>query len=190
MSIMVAGLIIFFVVHAISIVNEPWRNQMAGKLGEWPWKGLYSVISIIGFVLIVQGYDMARDDSTVIYLPALWLTHLAMLLLVPVFPLLMATYLPGRISGLAKHPMLLATLLWAFVHLLVNGRLTDILLFGSFLIWAVLDLNSMRRRTQRSLPGAPDNKYNDLIALVVGLALYGLLVVWLHGVLTGVPLVG
>ena len=163
---------------------------MAAKRGEWSGKGLYSMISIIGFVLIVQGYGMVRYESAALYVSSPWLTHLAMLLMIPVFPLLLATYFPGRISGFAKHPMLLATLLWAFVHLLVNGRLTDILLFGSFLIWAVLDLNSMRRRTQRSLPGAPGNKYNDLIALVVGLALYGLLVVWLHGVLTGVPLVG
>ena len=190
MSIMVAGLVIFFASHAISIVNEPWRDQMAAKLGEWTWKGLYAVISIFGFALIIWGYGMAREESATLYLSARWLTHLAMLLLMPVFPLLLATYLPGRISAFTRHPMLLATILWAFAHLLVNGRLTDILLFGSFLIWAVWDLISVRRRTQRSLPGAPDFKYNDLIVLIVGLALYGLFVVWLHGVLTGVPLVG
>lgn len=190
MSMMVAGLIIFFAVHAISIVNEPWRDQMATKLGEWPWKGIYSVISTIGFVLMAWGYGSARYESAVIYVSAPWLTHLAMLLLIPVFPLLLATYFPGRISGFAKHPMLFATILWAFAHLLVNGRLSDILLFVSFLIWAVLDLISMRRRTQRSLPGIPAFKFNDFIALIVGLVLYGLFVAWLHGMLTGVPLVG
>lgn len=190
MSIMIAGLIIFFSVHAISIVNDPWRDQIAAKLGEWPWKAIYSVVSIIGFVLIIWGYGMARYESATIYHSARWLTHLSMLLLVPVFPLLLATYFPGKISAFTKHPMLLATILWAFAHLLVNGRLTDILLFGSFLIWTVVDLISISRRSQRSLPGAPDSKFNDLIALVVGLALYGLFVGWLHGVVTGVPIIG
>jgi uncharacterized membrane protein len=190
MSLLLSGLIIFFAVHAISIVNEPWRDRMAATMGEWPWKGLYSVISIIGFVVIVWGYCIVRYESAVIYVSAPWLTHLAMLLLVPVFPLLLATYLPGRISVFAKHPMLLATILWAFSHLLINGHLSDILLFGVLFVWAVLDLLSMRKRTQRSLPGVPKNRFNDFIAMVAGLALFGSFYVWLHGALIGISLVG
>ena len=110
--------------------------------------------------------------------------------MLPVFPLLLATYFPARISAFVRHPMLLATVLWAFAHLLVNGRLADVLLFGSFLVWAVFDLLSMRRRTQRPVPGAPDSRFNDLIALIVGLGIFGIFVVWLHKALIGVQLLG
>ncbi|MCW8859394.1 MAG: NnrU family protein [Deltaproteobacteria bacterium] len=190
MSLVVTGLILFFGVHSISILNDPWRERMSNKLGIWPWKGLYSLVSIIGFVLLIQGYGLARFDSEFLYLPAPWLKHLTMLLMIPVFPLLLATYLPGKISAFVRHPMLLATILWAFSHLLVNGRLIDILLFGSFFVWAVLDLVSMGRRAQRPLPGAPDSKVNDFVALIGGLALYAVFVGGLHAVLIGVPLVG
>ena len=189
MGWLVAGLIIFFTVHSISIVNEPWRDRMVAKLGEGPWKGVYSVVATIGFFLIVWGYGLARQETAVIYFPAPWLMHMSMLLLIPVFPLLLATYLPGRIRVVARHPMLIATILWAFAHLLVNGRLTDILLFGSFLVWSGLDLFSMRQRVQRPVPSAPALRFNDLITMVLGLALYSMFVVWLHSMLIGVPLV-
>ncbi len=189
MSWLVAGLIIFFAVHAISIINEPWRDRMVAKMGEGPWKGIYSVVAAIGFLLIVWGYGLARQESAVIYFSAPWLMHLSMLLLIPVFPLLLATYFPGRIRTFARHPMLIATILWAFAHLLVNGRLTDVLLFGSFLVWSGLDLFSMRQRVQRPVPSAPASRFNDLISLVLGLALYSMFVVWLHSMLIGVPLV-
>jgi len=138
--------------------------------------------------LMLWGYGMANQDSMIVYDPPVWLRHLSMLLMVPVFPLLLAAYFPGRIKSFVKHPMLVATILWAFSHLLVNGSLVDVLLFGSFLIWAVLDLLSMSRRTQRTLPGAPTAKANDIIALVLGLGVYGLFVVWLHEALIGVAI--
>ena len=189
MSWLVVGLIIFFAMHSISIVNEPWRDRMVAKRGEGPWKGIYSVVATIGFVLIVWGYGLARQESAIIYLSAPWLMYLSMLLLIPVFPLLLATYLPGRIKAFVGHPMLLATILWAFSHLLVNGRLSDILLFGSFLVWSCLDLYSMRRRVQSPLLSAPVSRFNDLISLVLGFALYSMFIVWLHSMLIGVPLV-
>ena len=190
MGLMVIGLILFFIVHGISIVNEPWRDRMVLKLGERFWKGLYALFSIIGIILVIRGYAMVRTESVVLYFSPAWLSHLAMLLMLPVFPLLLATYFPARISAFVRHPMLLATVLWAFAHLLVNGRLADVLLFGSFLVWAVFDLLSMRRRTQRPVPGAPDSRFNDLIALIVGLGIFGIFVVWLHTVLIGVQLLG
>ena len=189
MSWLVTGLIIFFAVHSISIVNEPWRDRMVAKVGEVPWKGIYSVVTTIGFFLIVWGYGLARQESAVIYFSAPWLTHLSMLLLIPVFPLLLATYLPGRIKTFVGHPMLLATILWAFSHMLVNGKLTDVLLFGSFLVWSGLELYSMRRRVQSPLLSAPVSRFNDLISLVLGFALYSMFIVWLHSMLIGVPLV-
>ena len=190
MSMLLIGLATFFVVHSVSIVNEPWRDRWVTKIGEWPWKGLYSFVAVVGFVLIVRGYGVARLDPMVIYLPPVWLRHLAILLLVPVFPLLLAAYLPGRIQTATKHPMLIATMLWAFAHLLVNGTLADLLLFGSFLTWAVVDRISMQRRTPRPIPGAPAAKVNDIIAVLGGLALYVAFILWLHTWLIGVSPIG
>jgi len=186
MSILIAGLVVFFAVHSVSIFNEPWRDSMVAKLGEWPWKGVYSMAAIIGFVLIVWGYGLARVDPVVLYSPPMWLRHVSILILVPVFPLLLATYLPGRIQSMARHPMLVATKLWAVAHLLANGTLADVLLFGSFLVWAVIDRISMKRRTQRLIPGAPPSKFNDIIAVLFGLVLYTVFVLWLHAWLIGV----
>ncbi len=186
MSILIAGLVVFFAVHSVSIFNEPWRDSMVAKLGEWPWKGVYSMAAIIGFVLIVWGYGLARVDPVVLYSPPMWLRHVSILILVPVFPLLLAAYLPGRIQAMTRHPMLVATKLWAVAHLLANGTLADVLLFGSFLVWAVIDRISMKRRTQRLIPGAPPSKFNDIVAVLFGLVLYTAFVLWLHAWLIGV----
>jgi len=189
MNILLLGLVLFIGVHSVSIVNDPWRNRMASRMGEWSWKGVYALVSIAGFALIVWGYGLARQDPVVLYTPPAWLHSVAMVLLVPVFPLLLAAYLPGRIQAAARHPMLAATKLWAVAHLLANGMLADVLLFGVFLVWAVLDRISMKRRTQRPVPGIPPSRANDLMAVVGGLALYAAFVLWLHGWLIGVPLI-
>lgn len=189
MNMLLLGLVLFIGVHSVSIVNDPWRNRMAARMGEWSWQGVYALVSIAGFVLIVWGYGLARQDPVILYTPPAWLHSVAMVLLVPVFPLLLAAYLPGRIQAAARHPMLAATMLWAVAHLLANGMLADVLLFGVFLVWAVVDRISMKRRTQRPVPGIPPSRANDLIAVVGGLALYAAFVFWLHGWLIGVPLI-
>ena len=190
MGVLLVGLLIFLGWHSVSIVNEPWRDRMVAKLGEERWKGLYSLAAIVGFLLIIWGYGLARHDPVVLYAPPAWMRHIAMLLLIPVFPLLLATYFPGRIQAATKHPMLLATKLWAFAHLLANGMLADVLLFGAFLAWAVVDRISMKRRTEGPIPGLPPAKMNDVIAIVAGLALYVAFVLWLHKWLIGVSPVG
>lgn len=189
MSTLLIGLALFFAAHSISIVNDPWRKRMAAKLGEWAWQGLYTLVSIAGFALIVWGYVLAHQEQVVLYTPPVWLHTVAMVLLVPVFPLLLATYLPGRIQSTAKHPMLAATMLWAFSHLVVNGTLADVLLFGAFLVWAILDRISMQHRVQRPILHLPPTGANDLIAIIAGLALYAAFLFWLHGWLIGVPLI-
>jgi len=188
MGLLIIGLVIFFSVHAVSIVNEPWRNRMVESIGEGPWKGLYALAALTGFVLMVWGYGLDRQQSVVVYVSPYGFRKLTLLLMAPVFPLLLATYFPGRLQTSVRHPMLIATILWALAHLLVNGRLADILLFGSFLVWAVLDLNSMRRRAGRPIPGAPISRFNDVLALVGGLVLYFLFLFRLHALLVGVPL--
>lgn len=188
MSTLIAGLLVFFAVHSVSIVADGWRNRMALRLGEWTWKGLYGLLALVGLVLIIRGYGLARLDPVILYTPPDWLRPLALLLLVPVFPLLLAAYLPGRIQRAARHPMLAATKLWATAHLLVNGSLADVLLFGAFLVWAIADRISLKHRTPHPVPALPRYALNDLLAVVLGLALYAAFVLWLHARLIGVAL--
>ncbi len=186
MTTLIVGLILFLGVHSLSIVNEPLRNRLTASMGEVAFKGLYSLASLLGLALIIWGYGAARLEPTVVYTPPGWLRHLAFLLLVPVFPLLFATYLPGKIKAKLGHPMLVAVKLWALAHLLANGMLHDLFLFGSFLAWAVADRISMKRRTPRAIPTLPASKANDAIAVIGGLAVYVLMVVWAHQWLFGV----
>ena len=186
MAVFLLGLFIFLGVHSISIVSDSWRNRMAGKIGEVPWKVLYTLVSGFGFMLMVWGYGSARSDSFDLYIPQLWLQHLSLLLMLPVFPLLAAAYLPGRIKALTRHPMLLATKLWALAHLLSSGSLVNVILFSSILAWAVLARISLQNRQSRPLPGAPSARYNDAIAVILGLALYLGFVLRLHQMYLGV----
>jgi uncharacterized membrane protein len=188
MLYLILGLVIFLGVHSVEIVSPTLRSRAVARLGEKPYKGAYSLLSIMGFVLLVWGYGVARQDPILVYAPPVWMRHLTLLLMLPVFPLLLAAYLPGRIKAAVKHPMLAAVKAWALAHLLANGMLADVLLFGGFLLWAVADRISVKRRAVvRPVPGPPPGKYNDLIAVVGGLALYVLFVFWLHTWLIGVP---
>lgn len=186
MTLLIVGLVIFLGIHSVAIVAPGWRDAQLARIGELPWKGLYTVVSLIGFALLVVGYGLARQSPVVLYTPPTWTRHLALLLLLPVFPLFLAAYLPGRIKTAAKHPMLLATKLWATAHLIANGTLADVLLFGAFLAWAVADRISLKRRPPRAVPGAPASPVNDLIAVGGGLALYAWFLFGLHAWLIGV----
>lgn len=190
MGLLVLGLILFFATHSISMISEDWRHRQVARLGEWRWKGLYSLVALVGLWLIIWGYGLARYDPVVLYSSSVGLRHLALLLLIPVFPLLLAAYLPGRIQSLIHHPMLIATQLWAIAHLLANGTLADVLLFGTFLIWAVANHFSLKRRTPLFVPCAPLSPWNDYIAVIGGLALYVAFILWLHIGLIGVSPIG
>jgi uncharacterized membrane protein len=193
MGIFLLGLILFLGVHSVSIVASHWRDAQVARMGEKAWKGLYTIVSIIGLVLLIYGYGLARQSPVVLYTPPRALHHLALLLLVPVFPLFIAPYFPGRISAAARHPMLLAVKIWATAHLLANGTLADVLLFGGFLVWAVADRISVKRRAPENahaVPGAPPRPANDAIALVGGLAVYAILLLGGHRWLVGVSPLG
>jgi uncharacterized membrane protein len=185
-SQLILGLLLFFGAHSIAIVSPGARDALAAKLGALPWRITYSLVSLAGFVLIVRGFAAARLDPQVIYTPPAFLRYITSLLMLPVFPLLLASSLPGRIKTATKHPMLAATKIWAFAHLLANGTLAGVLLFGGFLAWAVLDRISLGRRPPKVLPMAPPSKFNDAIAVVAGLVLYGVFVMWAHVRLIGV----
>ena len=193
MPVLVAGLLIFLGVHSVSIVAPGWRTATIARLGERPWKGLYSLASAVGLALIVVGYGMARRDPVVLYAPPAALRHLALVVMLPVFPLIFAAYLPGRIRAAAKHPFLLAVKLWAFAHLLANGMLADVLLFGGFLAWAVADRISVKRRPAadtHEVPAAPSGAANDAIALIGGLVVYAVFIFWAHRWIVGVSPLG
>ena len=186
MTVLLLGLILFLGLHSVSIVAPAWRDGQVRKRGELAWKGIYALASVVGFALIVVGYGLARQSPVVVYTPPTWGRHLAWMLMLPVFVLLFAAYLPGRIQAAAKHPMLLATKLWATAHLLANGNLADVLLFGGFLAWAIADRISLKRRVARPKAELPHGRYNDLIALIGGLAVYGLFFTLVHSWLIGV----
>ena len=187
MGLFIAGLVIFLGIHSVGILAPAWREAQIAQRGEKAWKGLYTVISLVGFALLIYGYGLARQAPALLYTPPAVLRHIALLLMVPVFPLLFAAYLPGRIKTAAKHPMLLAVKIWATAHLLANGSLVDVLLFGSFLVWAVADrIAAKRRPVPRVVPGAPPSAFNDAIALVGGLALYAAFLMGVHLWLIGV----
>ena len=189
MTYLIAGLLLFLGVHSIAIVAPAWRDGMAARLGDASWKAIYALVSVIGFVMLVHGYGLARAEPMVLYTPPMWMRHVASLLMLPVFPLLLATYLPGRIKAAVKHPMLTATKAWALAHLLVNGNLADVLLFGGFLAWAVADRIAVGKRAVQRKPlvtGAP-SRMNDVLAIVGGLVLYVVVFAWAHQRFIGVP---
>jgi uncharacterized membrane protein len=189
MSLLIVGLVLFLGTHSTSIISWRWRDRTVAQMGEMPFKGVYSLLAIAGLVLIVIGYGQARMEPTWLYQPPAFLRHVTMLLMLIVFPALLAAYFPGRIQRTLKHPMLVAVKAWALAHLLVNGMTADVLLFGGFLVWAVVDRISLKRRPQRAVPQLPNSRANDIIVVAGGLALYAVFVVWLHPVLFGVPVI-
>jgi uncharacterized membrane protein len=186
MGILILGLVVFLGIHSVGIFAPAWRDRIAAQMGEVPWKAIYGVVALVGLLLIIHGYGLARSEPVPVWVPPVWMRHLNLLLMLPVFVLLLAAYLPGRIQTTVGHPMLAAVKLWAFGHLLANGNLADILLFGGFLVWAVADRISLKRRTPPWAPSAPAGKANDLIAILGGLLLYGAFIggvhLWLFGV--------
>lgn len=188
MTYLVLGLVLFLGVHSVRIFADDWRGARIAGLGEGAWKGLYSLLSIAGFVLIVWGYGLSRTAPVDLWSPPIWSRHLAALLTIPAFVLLAAAYVPGtRIKARVGHPMVLGVKIWAFAHLLSNGRLADVVLFGAFLAWAVALYIASRRRDRRTGARYPSAGIaRDGIALVVGLGAWVAFALWLHGPLIGV----
>jgi uncharacterized membrane protein len=193
MALLVLGLLVFLGLHSTRIFADGWRTAMVARLGEGPWKGLYAVLSIAGFVLIVWGYGQARQQPVVLWAPLpVGVKHLASLFTVAAFVLLVAAYVPGNhLKAKLHHPMLLGTKLWAFSHLVVNNTLADVLLFGSFLVWAVLCFRSARQRDRREgkVEKAP-RMAMTVVAVVVGLLAWAGFAFWAHEAWIGVRPMG
>ncbi|PWV73784.1 NnrU family protein [Halomonas sp. A11-A] len=186
MTVMILGLLIFLGVHSVRIVADDWRSARIAQMGELPWKAAYSVVSIVGLALAIWGYGQMRLSPTWVWFPPVGLRHAVSLLMIPAFILLVAAYVPGNhLKAKLGHPMIIAVKLWAFSHLLANGRLGDIVFFGAFLLWAVFDFRSARRRP--APPAQAASAARTAITVVAGLVAYYLFAFHLHVWVTGVP---
>ena len=185
---LIAGLLLFLGVHSIRVFANNWRNQTLARIGEKPFKGIYALLSIVGVVLLVWGYGQARQQGAMLWTPPVALRHLASLLTLIAFVLLAAAYVPGnQIKAKLHHPMVLGTKVWALAHLLANGSLADVVLFGSFLLWSVLLFAASRRRDRREQTVyAPGTSSATALTVVAGVAAWAVFAFWLHRVLMGV----
>jgi uncharacterized membrane protein len=188
MTALIVGLLVFLGAHSVRIFAEGWRTQQIARLGTNTWKALYSVISIIGFVLLIWGYGQARGDPVWVWMPPAGMRHLASLLTLAAFILLAAAYVPrNHIKARLHHPMVLAVKTWALAHLLANGTLHAVVLFGAFLAWAIADFAAARRRdrAQKTLyaAGTVGGTAGAVIAGAVAWAAFAFaLHAWLIGV--------
>jgi len=190
MNKLILGLVAFFGIHSISLLALDWRNRLAQRLGTRAWQGIYSIASLLGFFLLVSGYRATRASAEVLYVTPAWCRYIAVLLMLPAFTLALASVLPGRIKARTQHPLLLATMLWALAHLLTNGSVTDVLLFGAFLVWSVAVRISLDRRPRRPAIAFSGSAANDAIAVIAGIALYVAFLLGLHTWWIGVPILG
>lgn len=188
MSVLLLGLLLFLGVHSVRIVADDWRTAQVGRMGLMRWKGVYAVVSVAGLAMVAWGYGAARAAPVDLWMPPTATRHIAALLMLIAFVLLTAAYVPGsRLKAKVRHPMLLGVKVWALAHLLSNGRLADVVLFGSFLVWAVLAFRAARQR-DRAAGDVPLPLYSgrDVITAFVGIFAWIIFALWLHGPLIGV----
>jgi uncharacterized membrane protein len=188
MLLLIAGLLIFLGVHSLGVVAPEWRGRQVARMGEGPWKLAYSAVSLLGLFVVIWGYGVARGNPVVLWSAPAFARHLTALLTVIAFILVAAAYVPGtRIRAALGHPMTVGIALWALGHLLANGRLSALVLFGSFLAWAVIVYVVRRRRDRdagRQYPAG--GLARDAIAVVIGVVLSVVFALYLHGPLTGI----
>jgi uncharacterized membrane protein len=186
MTLLILGIVVLIGIHFVPAFPD-LRDRLMERFGKNGYRVLFSVVSTLGLALVVWGF--AKAPVIQIWAPPLWTRHLALLLMLPVFPLLFATYLPGKIKAKVRHPMLTAIKFWALAHLIANGDLASIILFGSFLAYAVLDRILLKRRAGAEpvlAASEAEARRNDLISIGAGLALYVAFLFWLHPLLIGV----
>lgn len=191
MLLLLLGLIVFFAVHLVPTMPD-LRQGLIDRFGETAFKVAFGAMALLGLVLIVAGYhklQLMPGKNPIIWDPPTWTRHIAFLLMLPALILLVAAFIPSRIRTAAKHPMLAAIKIWALAHLLANGDLASLFLFGGFLAFAVYDRISVKRRAYAGRLGtAVGPPINDAIVVALGVALYAFMLMWGHGLLIGVPL--
>jgi uncharacterized membrane protein len=188
MTALILGLIIFVGMHSVRIVSDDFRTRQIAKVGANTWKAMHGAVSLVGFLLIIVGFGIARGDPVLVWIPPLWTYTVTTLLTIPAFILFAASFVPGtRIRAKVGHPLLAGLKTWAFAHLIANGMLADILLFGAFLLWSILAYRSARRRDRKAgtvYTVGPVRR--DVIAVVAGLLVWFAFVLWVHVWLIGV----
>lgn len=189
---LMAGLLLFLGVHSTRVFANDWRNTTIARLGEKPFKGIYALLSLTGFVLLVWGYGQARQQGMMLWNPPVATRHIAALLMLVAFVLLSAANIPGNhIKARLHHPMVLGTKVWALAHLLANGSLASVVLFGSFLVWAVVLFAASRKRDRREQTVyAPGTAGATALVVVAGVVSWAVFTFWLHRVLIGVSPLG
>jgi uncharacterized membrane protein len=188
MTFLLAGIFLFIGIHSTRIFASDWRNRLITRVGLQKWKLLYSVIALAGLVLLIYGFGQTRANPVFVWEPPLWSRHMAALLTLLSFILFAAAEIPGNhIKSKLGHPMYQGIKLWAFAHLMANGRLGDILLFGVFLMWAIIGYSAARRRDRREgLTYPAPSGQKTVIAIVAGIAAWVVFAFWLHRLLIGV----
>ena len=188
MALLIFGLVLFLGVHSVRVFAESTRTRFIALRGENAWKGLYAALSIVGFVLLIWGYGLARQQPIVLWTPPTWTRHLAALLTLPAFVLLVAAYVPGNgIKARVHHPMVLGVKVWAVAHLFVGRTLAAEIVFAAFLVWAVLSFRAARARDRaagRVYP--PGRVVPTAVTVVVGVAAWVGFALWGHAALIGV----
>lgn len=188
MALLIFGLVLFLGVHSVRVFAEDTRTGFIARRGENAWKGLYSVLSIVGFALLIWGYGLARQQPVVLWTPPTWARHLAALLTLPAFVLLVAAYVPGNgIKARVHHPMVLGIKVWALAHLFVGRTLAAEIVFTAFLVWAVLSFRAARARDRaagRVYP--PGRTVPTVVTLAVGVVAWAGFAMWGHAALIGV----
>lgn len=193
MTLLVVGLILFLGIHLIRILVPGFRQSMIDRVGQSGWSVGYSLASVVGLVLVIYGFDQARQVTGMLYYPPVWTAHIAITLMLIASICLIAGFLPaGNIAVKTKHPMVLSVKIWALAHLLANGETSSVLLFGSFLAWGVIMRIALKRRQRAgevTLRPFVSARY-DLLAVVIGIVVWALMIWKLHELLIGVaPLV-
>jgi uncharacterized membrane protein len=191
LAVLLLGLAVFLGAH-VFVTRRAARAALIGRIGEWPYKGLFALVSILGLALIVWGFaDYRAGGLIMIWSPPAWTRHLTVALMWPATICVTAAYIQGDIKRILKHPMLVGIKLWAAAHLIANGDLGSIILFGSVLAWAVYDRITLKRRSDPGAPPIPiGGRTNDVIAVVVGTILYLALGFVFHPLVIGVPVFG
>lgn len=188
LTLLILGLIVFFAPH-VFVTRREARARLIARIREAPYKIAFSVISVIGIVLIAYGFARYRAGGWIdLWYPPVWTRHLALLLNWVALVCVVAAYIPGNIKRVLKHPMLVGVKLWAVAHLMSNGDLGSIILFGSFLAWAVFDRIAVKRRTDPAAPNVRTGGWTgDVAVLVVGTVAYAAVIFWFHPDVIGVP---
>ena len=189
MTVLILGLVLFLGMHSVRIVADGWRSQFIHQRGAGAWKGLYTVVSLAGFALIIWGYGLARQQPVVLWTPLpTFVRHIAALLTLVAFVLLAAAYVPGnQIKAAVHHPMVLGVKVWAFAHLIANHTVADALLFGGFLLWSVFNFRAARRRDRVLNTRYPaGSAIPTVIVLVLGAALWAGFAFWAHAAWIGI----